>query len=64
MEKGFIRRIFLKEWMFILVLIVIFFNVYIKKIGIIYIFFFKLLFILIIFIVVYFIDKKFVKYVS
>ncbi|AAP09592.1 MULTISPECIES: hypothetical protein [Bacillus] len=64
MEKGSIRRIFLKEWTFTLVLIAIFLNVYIKKTGITHISLLKLLFIPIIFIVAHFIDKKFAKYAS
>ncbi|MCU5003857.1 hypothetical protein [Bacillus tropicus] len=64
MKKGSIRRIFLKEWTFTLVLIAIFLNVYIKKTGITHISLLKLLFIPIIFIVAHFIDKKFAKYAS
>ncbi|OKA36660.1 hypothetical protein BACERE00177_04216 [Bacillus mobilis] len=64
MKKGSIRRIFLKEWTFTLVLITIFLNVYIQKTGIAHISLLKLLFIPIIFIVAHFRDKKFAKYAS
>ncbi|OTY56692.1 hypothetical protein BK746_16775 [Bacillus thuringiensis serovar yosoo] len=64
MKKGFIRRIFLKEWMFTLVLIAIFLNVYIQKTGITHISLLKLLFIPVIFIIAHVIDKKFAKYAS
>ncbi|PFQ29719.1 hypothetical protein [Bacillus cereus] len=64
MKKDFIRKTFLKEWMFTLVLIAIFLNVYIQKTEIIHISLLKLLFIPVIFIVAHFIDKKFAKYAS
>ncbi|OQR56499.1 hypothetical protein CDB3_12530 [Bacillus sp. CDB3] len=64
MKKSSIRRIFLKEWTFTLVLIAIFLNVYIQKTGITHISLLKLLFIPIIFIVAHFIDKKFAKYAN
>lgn len=64
MKKGFIRKTFLKEWMFTLVLIAISLNFYIQKTGITHISLLKLMFIPVIFIVAHFIDKKFAKYAS
>ncbi|HGA1022254.1 TPA: hypothetical protein ACIQN7_002590 [Bacillus cereus] len=64
MKKGTIRKIFLKEWTFTLVLIAIFLNFHIKKTGITHISLLKLMFIPVIFIVAHFIDKKFAKYAS
>ncbi|HDR7608112.1 hypothetical protein [Bacillus mycoides] len=58
MKKGFIRRSFLKEWMFTLVLIAIFLDVYIQKVGMAHISLFKLLFIPVIFVVAHFVEKK------
>ncbi|PGW27166.1 hypothetical protein COD95_02555 [Bacillus thuringiensis] len=64
MKKGSIRRISLKEWIFTLVLIAIFLDVYIQKAGMAHISLFKLLFIPIIFMVAHFLDKKFAEYAS
>ncbi|PEW84293.1 hypothetical protein CN445_22435 [Bacillus cereus] len=64
MKKGFIRRSFLKEWMFTLVLIAIFLDVYIQKVGMAQIFLLKLLFIPVIFVVAHFVEKKWEKYAS
>lgn len=64
MKKDPIRRIFLKEWTFTLVLIAISLNVYIQKTGITHISLLKLLLIPVIFIIAHFIDKKFAKYAS
>lgn len=64
MKKGSIRKISLKEWMFTLVLIAIFLDVYIQKVGIAHISLLKLLFIPVIFVVAHFVDKKFEEYAS
>ncbi|MGX5608951.1 hypothetical protein ACWKTZ_21505 [Bacillus cereus] len=62
MKKGSIRRMFLKEWIFTLVLIAIFLDVYIRKTGMEHISPLKLLFIPVIFVVAHFADKKWAKY--